>query len=77
MSIKNTGKRKIRPTHPGEMLREDFLPDYKLNITCLAQAIGEKEGKSMKTKTKYTEEPMGHLRVVKDFLPPPENFQSL
>lgn len=40
----------------------------------MAQAIGEKEGKSMKTKTKYTEEPMGNLRVVKDFLPPPEKL---
>jgi predicted DNA binding CopG/RHH family protein len=40
----------------------------------MAQAIGEKEGKSMKSKTKYTEEPMGHLRVVKDFLPPPEKL---
>ncbi len=28
----------------------------------------------MKTKTKYTEEPMGELRVVKDFLPPPDQL---
>ncbi len=28
----------------------------------------------MKTKTKYTEEAMGNLRVVKDFLPPPEKL---
>ena len=40
----------------------------------MAQAIGEREGKSMKSKTKYAEEPMGHLRVVKDFLPPPEKL---
>ena len=40
----------------------------------MVQAIGEKEGKSMKTKTKYTKEPMGHLRVVKDFLPPPDKL---
>lgn len=40
----------------------------------MAQAIGEKEGKSMKSKTKYTEEPMGYLRVVKDFLPPPDKL---
>jgi hypothetical protein len=40
----------------------------------MAQAIGEKEGKSMKTKTKYTEEPMGDLKVVKDFLPPPDQL---
>jgi predicted DNA binding CopG/RHH family protein len=28
----------------------------------------------MKTKKKYTEEPMGALRIVKDFLPPPEKL---
>ena len=28
----------------------------------------------MKSKTKYTEEPMGQLRVVKDFLPPPDKL---
>jgi len=40
MSIPNTGPRKIRPTHPGEMLREDFLPDYGLTISGLAEALG-------------------------------------
>ena len=40
MSIRRTGKRKIRPTHPGEMLREDFLPDYGLTVSSLAQAVG-------------------------------------
>lgn len=29
-----------RPTHPGEMLREDFLPDYDLSVSGLAAAIG-------------------------------------
>jgi len=29
-----------RPTHPGEMLREDFLPDYGLTVAKLAEAIG-------------------------------------
>ncbi len=28
----------------------------------------------MKTKIKYTDEPMGELRVVKDFLPPPDKL---
>jgi len=40
MSIPNTGPRKIRPTHPGEMLREDFLPDYGLTISGLAEVLG-------------------------------------
>ncbi len=28
----------------------------------------------MKSKIRYTEEPMGELRVIKDFLPPPEQL---
>jgi antitoxin HigA-1 len=40
MSIPNTGRRKVRPTHPGEMLREDFLQDYGLTVTGLARALG-------------------------------------
>ncbi len=40
MSVPKTGQRKIRPTHPGEMLREDFLPDYGLTISSLAKALG-------------------------------------
>lgn len=40
MSIPNKGQRKVRPTHPGEMLREDFLPDYGLTISSFANALG-------------------------------------
>ena len=40
MSIRNTRERKIRPTHPGEMLREDFFPDYGLTASGLAEALG-------------------------------------
>lgn len=40
MSIPNTGERAVRPTHPGEMLREDFLPDYGLTVSGLAAALG-------------------------------------
>jgi addiction module HigA family antidote len=39
MSVSNTGMNR-RPTHPGEMLREDFLPDYGLTIAGLAEAVG-------------------------------------
>ena len=40
MSIENTRERKIRPAHPGEMLREDFLTDYGLTVSGLAKALG-------------------------------------
>jgi addiction module HigA family antidote len=40
MSIKNKGKRQIPPTHPGAMLRDDFMPDYGLTVTTLAETLG-------------------------------------
>src|ERR1700752_4013720 len=40
MSVPNTREVKRRPTHPGEMLREDFLADYKLTVSTLDDALG-------------------------------------
>jgi addiction module HigA family antidote len=40
MGISNTRNKEVRPIHPGEMLREDFLPDYGLTVSGLAQALG-------------------------------------
>lgn len=40
MSIPNTIQREIPPSHPGEMLREDFMPDYGLTTTSLAKSLG-------------------------------------
>jgi addiction module HigA family antidote len=40
MSVPNSTKMKRRPTHPGEMLREDFLSDYGLTVSRLAAALG-------------------------------------
>jgi hypothetical protein len=40
----------------------------------LAQVIGGKAGKSMTNKISYREGPMGEVRVVEDFLPPPEEL---
>ncbi len=40
MSIPNNRQLKRPPTHPGEFLREDFLPDYGLTVSGLANALG-------------------------------------
>jgi hypothetical protein len=40
----------------------------------MARDTGEEGGRFMKNKTKYTDEPMGELRIVKDFLPRPEQL---
>ena len=40
MAIPNTAGMQRKPTHPGAMLREDFLPDYGLTVTGLAESLG-------------------------------------
>lgn len=40
MAIPNTVGMQRKPTHPGEMLREDFLPDYDLTVARLAESLG-------------------------------------
>jgi len=39
MSVKNTQPREIEPTHPGEMLRKDFMPDFYLTTAGLAEKL--------------------------------------
>lgn len=40
MSLPNSRPMKRRPTHPGEMLQEDFMPDHHLTVAGLAEALG-------------------------------------
>jgi antitoxin HigA-1 len=40
MSIPNSSPLERRPIHPGEILREDFMPDYDLTVSGLASALG-------------------------------------
>jgi predicted DNA binding CopG/RHH family protein len=38
------------------------------------QDIGEKEKKLMKKTIKYTDEPIGEMKIIADFLPPPKDL---
>ena len=40
MSIPNDRQLQRRPVHPGEILREDFVPDYELSVSGLATSLG-------------------------------------
>ena len=40
MSVANTRPMRRRPTHPGEMLQEDFMADFQLTVSGLADAVG-------------------------------------
>ena len=39
MSLPNDARREVAPSHPGEMLREDFLADYGLSVAGLALGV--------------------------------------
>lgn len=40
----------------------------------MAPDTGEKGGKYMKKKIKYSDEPMGKLKAIQDFLPSPDKL---
>ena len=40
MTTPKATKREMQPTHPGEMLREDFMADFSLSATALASVLG-------------------------------------
>ena len=40
MAIRNSKPMTRKPTHPGQMLREDFMPDYHLSVANLAGELG-------------------------------------
>ncbi len=40
MSVPNTRRLRRRPVDPGEVLREEFLPEYALTAAQLAVALG-------------------------------------
>ena len=62
-----------RPTHPGEMLREDFLPDYGLSATALAEAIGvSRQSVNELLRERRSVSPTMALRLAKLFGNSPE-----
>ena len=40
MGTLRTRTKLVRPIHPGEMLREDFVPDYGVSAGGLAEVLG-------------------------------------
>jgi predicted DNA binding CopG/RHH family protein len=52
--------------------RSDF--EWDSTSEFLAPDIGGKAKKSMKEKIKYTDEPIGEVKVISDFLPSPEEL---
>ena len=78
MSIPNTGKMVRRPTHPGEMLREDFMPDYDLTVSGLAAALGvSRQSVNELVRERRAVSPEMALRLGRLFGNSPESWLNL
>lgn len=78
MSIPNTRPRERRPIHPGEILREDFLPDYGLSVTALAEAAGvSRQSMNELLRERRAVSPEMALRLSKLFGNSPEFWLNL
>jgi len=73
MNNSNTAKMQRRPTHPGEMLRADFLPDYNLTVSGLAEAVGvSRQSINELLRERRSVSPEMALRLGRLFGNPPE-----
>ena len=69
---------KRRPTHPGEILREEFLPDYGLTVTALAEALGvSRQSMNELLRERRAVSPEMALRIGKLFGMSPEFWLNL
>lgn len=77
MAIANTFERTRRPTHPGEMLREDFLPDYGLTVASLAEALGvSRQSVNELLRARRAVSPEMALRLARLFSNSPEFWMN-
>lgn len=78
MSVPNRRPLQRRPVHPGEMLREEFLPDYGLTVAGLAEALGvSRQSVNELLRERRALSPEMALRLAKLFGNSPEFWLNL
>lgn len=78
MSIPNTRPLERRPIHPGEILREEFVLEYALTVTALAEAAGvSRQSMSELLRERRAVSPQMALRLGKLFGTSPEFWLNL
>ncbi|MCC7001699.1 MAG: HigA family addiction module antidote protein [Gemmatimonadaceae bacterium] len=78
MSIPNTKPLERRPIHPGEILREDFLPEYDLSVSALAESLGvSRQSVNELLRERRAVSPEMALRLGKLFGTSPELWLNL
>jgi addiction module HigA family antidote len=78
MSIPNSRPLERRPIHPGEILREEFLPEYDISVTALAEAAGvSRQSMNELLRERRAVSPEMALRLGKLFGTSPEFWLNL
>ncbi len=78
MSIPNDRPLERRPIHPGEILREEFLPEYGLTVTALAEAVGvSRQSMNELLRERRAVSPEMALRLARLFGTTPEFWLNL
>jgi addiction module HigA family antidote len=78
MSIPNIRPLERRPIHPGEILREEFLPEYGLSVAALAEAAGvSRQSMNELLRERRAVSPEMALRLGKLFRVSPEFWLNL
>lgn len=73
MTIPDATGMQRKPTHPGEMLREDFLPDYCLTVKGLAESLGvSRQSVNELLRERHAVSPEMALRLARLFGNSPE-----
>ena len=75
MGITNNRKPKRPPIHPGEFLREEFLPDYGLTVSGLATALSVSVNELLRERRAVS--PQMALRLSRLFGNSPEFWLNL
>ncbi len=78
MSIANTRPLERRPIHPGEILREEFMPEYELSVAALAEAAGvSRQSMNELLRERRAVSPEMALRLSRLFGTSPEYWLNL
>lgn len=67
-----------KPTHPGEMLREEFMPDYGLNVSKLGELLGvSRQSANELVRERRAVSPEMALRLARIFKTSPQYWMNM
>lgn len=67
-----------KPTHPGEMIREEFMPDYNLSVSKLGELLGvSRQSANELVRERRAVSPEMALRLARVFKTSPQYWMNM